>query len=76
VKRTSRNKIIEHLEKQGIETRPFFYPLHTMPPYKHNLKFPVAEELSARGLNLPSGLRISENQVERVIESLREVLNT
>jgi perosamine synthetase len=74
VKKTLRNKIIEHLEKQGIEARPFFYPLHTLPPYQHNLKLPIAEELSAKGLNLPSGPRLSENQIEEVVESLREIL--
>jgi perosamine synthetase len=74
VNKSLRNKIVEHLEKQGIETRPFFYPLHTMPPYKHNSSLPVAEELSARGLNLPSGYQLSENQIEEVVESLRRVL--
>jgi len=74
VKTTLRNKIIEYLEKQGIETRPFFYPLHTMPPYEHNLTLPIVEELSASGLNLPSGPRLSESQIEAVVESLREIL--
>jgi perosamine synthetase len=74
VKKTLRNRVIEHLEKRGIEARPFFYPLHTMPPYRHNLILSVAQELSAKGLNLPSGPRLSEEQVEEVVESLREVI--
>jgi perosamine synthetase len=74
VKATLRNKVIEHLETQGIESRPFFYPSHLMPPHKNNLSLPVAEELSARGLNLPSGTTLSENQIEEVIRSLRQSL--
>jgi perosamine synthetase len=73
VKKALRNKIIEHLEKQGIEARPFFHPLHTMPPYEHNLTLPVAEELSARGLNLPSGPQLSREQAEEIVESLRKI---
>jgi perosamine synthetase len=69
-----RDKIAEHLETQGIESRPFFYPLHTLPPYKCSLAFPVAEELSIRGLNLPSGPELSRDQLKEVAESIREVL--
>jgi len=74
VKKALRDKIIEHLERQGIESRPFFYSIHILPPYKHSLTLPVAEELSAKGLNLPSGPRLSENHIEEVVESLRDVL--
>lgn len=76
VEKALRNKIIEYLEQQGIEARPFFYPSHTLPPYKRNLQLPIAEELSARGLNLPSGHGLSENQIQEVIDSLRVILNT
>jgi perosamine synthetase len=76
VEKALRDKIIEHLEQQGIESRPFFYPSHTLPPYKRNLQLPIAEELSAMGLNLPSGPVLSENQIQTVIDSLRGVLNT
>ena len=74
IKSVLRDKIIEDLERQGIETRPFFYPIHILPPYKRNLMLPVAEELSATGLNLPSGPRLSEDQIEEVVKSLSEAL--
>lgn len=74
VKKSLRDKIIKHLNGQGIEARPFFYPIHTMLPYKHDLTLPVAENLSAKGLSLPSGPRVSENEIEEVVKSLREVL--
>lgn len=70
VKEVFRDKIIKYLDKCGIEARPFFYPIHTLPPYKSSLKLRVAERLSAMGLNLPSGPRLSENQIEEVVGSL------
>ena len=70
VKKTARNKIIERMEAKGIETRPFFHPVHTLPPYRCGLTLPVAEELSEKGLNLPSGYTLSRSQIEYVTETL------
>jgi perosamine synthetase len=70
VEKDLRDRIIEQLGTKGIETRPFFYPLHKLPPYRSSLTLPVAEELSARGLNLPSGSKLSRSQVEDVVEAL------
>jgi perosamine synthetase len=51
----SREKLRDLLALHGVETRPLFYPVHTMPMYCHNFqKHPVAENLGWRGINLPS----------------------
>ncbi len=71
---TLRDKIIQNLEKQGIESRPFFYPTHLMPPHLRKISLPVAEELSAKGLNLPSGPKLSEYQIGKVVTALRQAL--
>lgn len=43
------------LASNGVETRPLFYPIHTMPMYcNESHSFPVAENLASRGINLPS----------------------
>ncbi|MFM5961127.1 MAG: DegT/DnrJ/EryC1/StrS family aminotransferase, partial [Dolichospermum sp.] len=45
----------EHLAQAGIETRPVFYPVHTMPMYSHKFqKHKVAEDIGWKGINLPS----------------------
>jgi perosamine synthetase len=75
VKETLRNKLIDIFEKQGIEVRPFFYPSHILPPYKSSLQLPVAEELSRKGINLPSGFNLSENHVRRITDLMKAVLN-
>lgn len=74
VNKAFRDKAIEYLERKGIETRPFFHPIHTLPPYKRGLTLSVAEKLSATGLNLPSGPQLSRNQIQEVVESLSEAL--
>jgi perosamine synthetase len=65
-----RNRLLEKLAQSGIDNRPFFYPLHTMPPYKENTLYPIAEELSAKGLNLPSSVKLSKNDIRKIATSL------
>lgn len=50
-----RDLLRAYLEENGIETRPLFYPVHTMPMYSNKYqKHAVAENLGWRGINLPS----------------------
>ncbi|ECD8156530.1 DegT/DnrJ/EryC1/StrS aminotransferase family protein, partial [Salmonella enterica subsp. enterica serovar Soerenga] len=52
------------LSEKLIETRPLFYPVHTMPMYSDKYqKHPVAENLGWRGINLPSFPTLSNEQV-------------
>lgn len=67
----SRDELMLKLKKQRIDTRPFFYPIHTMPPYRDCLRLPVAEELSRKGLNLPSGATLKEEHIRRIAGLLR-----
>jgi perosamine synthetase len=60
-----RDPLREHLAQHGIETRPVFYPVHTMPIYaKAYQQHPVAEDLGWRGINLPSWPGLSDAQVD------------
>lgn len=71
-----RDGVLERMAKKGVETRPAFYPVHTMPMYGGHLgEFPVAEELAARGINLPSWPDMSAAHVERVVCALLESLD-
>jgi perosamine synthetase len=66
-----RDSLMAELEQRGIETRPVFYPVHWLPPYqKYGDNFPVADDCSARGLNLPTHANLRESDVEFVCESL------
>lgn len=71
----ARDSIIETLGKQGIETRPLFYPAHSLPPYINSVggeKFPVADHLSAHGLSLPTWAGLTENDADEVCRALLE----
>jgi perosamine synthetase len=49
-----KNELRAYLAENGIETRPAFHPVHTMPMYIDGNTYPVAEDLGKRGINLPS----------------------
>lgn len=64
-----------HLEKEGIETRPLFYPVHTMPMYSAQYqKHPVAENLGWRGINLPSYPGLKTVEIEFICNKIKEML--
>jgi len=69
----TRDQLIDCLKGQRIETRPFFYPLHLQPLYEHRFRgesYPVAEELSQKGINLPSGNELTETQIRYIANAI------
>ncbi|MBI1860402.1 MAG: DegT/DnrJ/EryC1/StrS family aminotransferase [Deltaproteobacteria bacterium] len=69
-----RDAIMESLGRAGIETRPVFYPIHTLPPYqKPGQLFPVAERLAASGMNLPTWHGLTEADVIFICKTLKEI---
>lgn len=66
------------LGKLAIGTRPFFWPMHEQPVYLRMGMFagetyPNAERIARRGFYLPSGLALTDAQMERVAVAVREV---
>ncbi len=68
----SRDELMVRLRERGIDSRPFFYPIHTMPPYRTGQRLPVAEELARKGINLPSASTLTADQIEMICQVLRE----
>ncbi|MGY2292237.1 DegT/DnrJ/EryC1/StrS family aminotransferase [Pseudomonas sp. SDO528_S397] len=66
-----RQGLRDHLKSNGIETRPLFAPAHNMPHCKTDEVFPVAQDLSTRGMNLPSYPTLTREQVQQVAEEIR-----
>ena len=69
----------ERLHERGIETRPFFLGMHEQPALRRlglfaGERYPVAERLARQGLYLPSGLALTDDQIERVAAAVREVV--
>ena len=71
-----RDEFMEMLEGKGVETRPIFHPMHTLPIYCDSRKgrFPVSEDVSSRGMNLPSSTKLTEEDVEYVAGVVKETL--
>ena len=65
-----REAVREGLRTAGIDTRPFFVPLHELPPYRTADPLLVASRLGAVGLNLPSGTPLTSEQVASVCRAL------
>jgi perosamine synthetase len=75
--RISRDNMMSKLADSGIETRPFFYPMHTLPIYRdlaQAQEFPVADSVAARGLNLPSSATLTDEDVAFVSEQIIRIL--
>jgi perosamine synthetase len=71
-----REPLRDFLDKSCIETRPLFYPAHTMPMYCEKYrKLKNAEYLGWRGINLPSFPDLSEEQVIYICEKIEDEIN-
>ena len=78
--KTSPLSVLERLESCNIEGRPLWKPMHLQPVFKgadywpHEPGLNVSEDLFGRGLCLPSGTAMTEQQQDRVIAAVREAV--
>jgi perosamine synthetase len=69
--RKERYQVMLDMETVGIETRPVFYPMHVLPPYRDLARKLSAPELcGTRGINLPTHGRLTEDDLDRIVEAL------
>ena len=74
-------EMIARMGKQQIGTRPFFFPMHEQPVFKKMGLFkgescPVAERIARRGFYLPSGLALTDEQMQRSVAAFKTVLSS
>jgi perosamine synthetase len=70
---------ITKLAEIGIPARPFFYPLSSLPAYpeceeRYRPLNPQAYDISARGINLPGALNLTEDQIDAVCDGIKTVV--
>jgi perosamine synthetase len=77
----TKDDLMAKFNELGIDTRPFFHPLSSLPAYAATAQAKVARirnkaayAISARGVNLPSALTLDRDQVGRVCSALRTIL--
>jgi perosamine synthetase len=73
----NRDELAEYLDQNLVETRPFFIPLHTLPPFRNESKtrgehLPVTDQLAASGINLPTYTSMTEETVVRICNLIKE----
>lgn len=62
-----RDELKAYLKEHGVGSREFYPPLHSEPAYGYNhLDFPIAQEISKKGLWLPSSIRVTDEQIKYV----------
>ena len=74
-KKTNPEEIRIALEKENIEARPIWKPMHMQPVYKNNDFITagdnVGEDIFRRGLCLPSDIKMTEKQQQKVIDIVK-----
>lgn len=70
---TNRDTLIKKLLSKSIDSRPFFYPLHKLPPYRTGKYFPVAEMVSQTGINLPSFPGLTDSRIGRIVNTIKDI---
>jgi perosamine synthetase len=75
-----RDSLMEKLREKGIDSRPYFHLLCNMPPYVpcrrvgiNDNDLPVAEDLSVRGMILPSVTWLSDEPITRIASLFQDV---
>ncbi len=73
-----RDKVMEDLFNRGIETRPFFWPLHLQDALPEQFatkeKFLISENLGSNGLYLPMGKHVSTKKQKYIVQNLIEII--
>jgi perosamine synthetase len=75
----TRDELIEYLNRQGVETRPVFFPMHQMPPYVNYGKpedLDISIKVSQCGMSLPSSVNLTEIELARICMEINNFANT
>lgn len=70
----NRDYLMRELKVKGIDSRPFFFPIHLLARYKIGEHLPNAELLASSGINLPSSINLTDEQVKFVCDTIIKIL--
>jgi len=71
----TRDEFMKELKSRMIDTRPFFFPFSMLPMYKTNVDNPVAYHVGLKGVNLPSGVNLTKEEVDYISAQIIDILN-
>jgi len=76
-----KEEVISHLNRCEIDSRPFFHPLSSIPAYRDQEQALAAQKrnrvsyrISPYGVNLPSGLNLSDDQITYVSDCVKNLI--
>lgn len=67
-----RSELISYLKEKRVGSREFYPPLHREPAYGYIASYPVTEEISEKGLWLPSAITLTDEQIRYITRCIRE----
>jgi len=80
--RITKERLMESMNERNIDCRPFFHPLSSLPAYGHlsqakeaRKRNQVSYQISPYGINLPSSLSITKEEIVYVCEVLKDVVS-
>ena len=67
----SRDYLMKYLAENGVDTRPFFIPIHTLPPYRQESRLrqehlPFTDKLGEAGMNLPTHTLLEQEDIDYI----------
>lgn len=72
-----RDEVMLRMTERGVETRPVFYPMHVLPPYREASAggaYPVADRIARCGISLPTWAGLERADMDYVCDALTECL--
>ena len=79
---TKKERLMELMSQKNIDCRPFFYPLSSLPAYEHldqareaRQRNQISYQISPYGINLPSGMNMTEEKVRYVCAVLKRIVS-
>ena len=75
----NREKVMDYLNKEGVQCKPYFTPIHLQPFYVDMFgykkgDFPITEDISSRTIALPFFTNLQEEQIDYVVEKVKEAI--
>lgn len=62
------------LKEKMVDSRPYFYPMSMMPYFNGNPETPVTFEMYKKGINLPSYIDLTEDEIIYICDTIKELL--
>lgn len=73
-----KHQIIAKLAELGVPSRPFFYPLSSLPAFpgyvQNEKENPVAYDISSRAINVACAMNLTEQQIEKICDGIKRII--